>query len=229
MKQLKTKAIVLGRLNYRETDRLLTVLTPDYGKLSLIAKGARAMKSKLAGGIELFSINDIGFMTGKGEMHTLTSSRLDTYYPNILKDMARVQLGYDLLRLVNKLTEDQPGEEYFRLLQLTLATLNDDRIGTEVVKLWFLAQLISVSGHKPNLLTDAGGGELLADLDYAFDAGAMAFRTRPAGRYGSRHIKMLRLAFDQNVRPAILERVFDKQQLIAELLPLVENIRMQYL
>ena len=52
MADLKTDAIVLKRVNYREGDRIITFLTPD-GRLSAIAKGARKEKSKLAGGIEI--------------------------------------------------------------------------------------------------------------------------------------------------------------------------------
>lgn len=50
---LHTRAIVLRRTNYGETDRILNLLTPE-GKKSVLAKGVRREKSKLAGGIELF-------------------------------------------------------------------------------------------------------------------------------------------------------------------------------
>jgi DNA repair protein RecO (recombination protein O) len=46
-----TQGVVLTRINYAEADRILTVLTEDFGKVSLIAKGTRKEKSKLAGGI----------------------------------------------------------------------------------------------------------------------------------------------------------------------------------
>jgi len=39
----------LSRTDYGEADRILTVLTPDYGKLRLLAKGVRKVKSKLGG------------------------------------------------------------------------------------------------------------------------------------------------------------------------------------
>ena len=61
-----TSAIILKRVDYGEADRILTLLTPDHGKLSLMAKGVRKIKSKLAGGIELFSISTITFAEGRG-------------------------------------------------------------------------------------------------------------------------------------------------------------------
>ena len=41
MKQLVSQAVVLSRTDYGEADRILTLLTPDQGKLRLLAKGVR--------------------------------------------------------------------------------------------------------------------------------------------------------------------------------------------
>ena len=54
----RTQAIVLRRTNYGEADRILKVITPQ-GQRSIMAKGVRREKSKLAGGIELFAISDM--------------------------------------------------------------------------------------------------------------------------------------------------------------------------
>ena len=47
MKQVVTKAIVLARTNYGEADRIVSVLTADKGKVRLLAKGVRKIKSKM--------------------------------------------------------------------------------------------------------------------------------------------------------------------------------------
>ena len=54
----RLRAIVLRRTNYGEADRILQLLTPK-GKRSVMAKGARRERSKLAGGIELFALCDV--------------------------------------------------------------------------------------------------------------------------------------------------------------------------
>ena len=81
MKTISTQAIVLKRSNYREADRILRVITPDRGKISLIAKAVRKPKSKLAGGIELFSVNEISYIEGKSDLSTLVSSRASHLSP----------------------------------------------------------------------------------------------------------------------------------------------------
>jgi DNA repair protein RecO len=68
--QIVTKGIVLSRRDYQEADRILSVLTPDNGKVSLIAKGVRKPKSKLAGGIELFSVSQLTYLPSHNDLKT---------------------------------------------------------------------------------------------------------------------------------------------------------------
>lgn len=198
MKQLLTKGIVLSRTDFGEADRIITVLTPDQGKLRLMAKGVRRVKSKLAGGIELFSISDITYLPGRGDIGTLVSTRLDMHYGNIIKDIDRVQLGYELIKQLNKATEDNPEEDYFHLLNESFEGLNNQNIDLELIKIWFQAQLLKLSGHTPNLQTDTEGRKLDAEQKYNFDIENMSFIDHQGGRFDASHIKTLRLLFSGN-------------------------------
>ncbi len=142
-----TKGIVLSRTNFQEADRIITMLTPDHGKLKMIVKGVRRQSSKLAGGVELFSISQITFLPGSREIGTLISSRLETHYGSIVKDINRTMLGYELLKRIDRATEDVPGEEYFQLLAFTLNGLGDLALKPELLELWFTMQLLKISGH----------------------------------------------------------------------------------
>ena len=66
MDRINTQAIVLRRTDFGEADRIINFLTPDRGKISGLARGVRKQKSKLAGGIELFSVSDITYLVGRG-------------------------------------------------------------------------------------------------------------------------------------------------------------------
>ena len=55
----RTDAIILRRSDFGEADRLLTVFTPERGKLRLLAKGVRKTTSRKAGHVELFMLTDI--------------------------------------------------------------------------------------------------------------------------------------------------------------------------
>lgn len=220
MKQIITTGIILGRTDYGEADRILTVLTPDRGKLRLMARGVRKVKSKLAGGIELFSTSNITYIEGKREIGTLISTRLIKHYAAIVKDIDRVQLGYELIKLLNKVTEDHPEAEYYQLLEQAFAALDDPGVDPELIRVWFQAQLLRLGGHAPNLGTDAGGNKLEPDAAYNFDFESMAFTPQVAGKFRAAHIKTLRLLFSGNV-PGGISRVQGLNGLLTGLAPLV--------
>ena len=223
MNQLTTVAIVLTRTNYGEADRIITVLTPDYGKLRLMAKGVRRVKSKLAGGIELFSVSNITFIRGRGDIGTLVSTRLLRHYGRIVGDIARVQQGYDLIKMLNKAIEDNAEAAYFELMEQAFQALDDDSLDVELIRLWFVAQIVRLGGHTPNLHTDTAGAKLSEDQTYEFDIDAMAFAPREQGRYTPGHIKFLRLVFSGN-QPKILGHIQGKAELVTALQPLVQTI-----
>jgi len=223
MNQIVTQGIVLARTDYGEADRILTLITPSQGKLRLMAKGVRRVRSKLAGGIELFSISDITFIRGRGDMGTLVSARLLRHYGAIVTDLARVQLGYDLLRLLHRNTEDESEADYFSLLDHGLAALNDVGIDTSTIDLWFRSQLLRLGGFVPNLQTDTIGNKLEITGQYAFSFDDMAFTSSPNGRFQANHIKVLRLLFG-NYTPTVLQQLHVGQDLLQAIAPLVQTM-----
>src|SRR5207248_7380678 len=111
----------------------------------------RKSKSKMAGGIELFSISQITYIVGRSEINTLISTRLDKHYGNIVKDLDRTNLAYEFIKILNKSTEDQPEEAYFNLLKQAFEALDDTKINLELIGSWFYAQLLKLAGHTPNM------------------------------------------------------------------------------
>ncbi|HTE58470.1 MAG TPA: DNA repair protein RecO [Verrucomicrobiae bacterium] len=224
--QLTTSGIVLTRTDFQEADRILTILSPDHGKLKVIAKGVRRPRSKLAGGIELLSVSDITVLPGRGEIGSLVSSRLITHYGAIVQDIVRTMLAYDFLRRINRVTEDAAGEEYFLILQRTLAGLNDAGLSPELVDLWFCMQLLNVTGHMPNLQTDSSGRQLEAGQAYLFDFESMSFRQQEGGPFTANHIKLLRLGYAAE-DPLVLRQVADAQKCVVDDLKLAQNLLRQ--
>lgn len=228
--QTTTKAIVLRRVNYGEADRILTLLTPDQGKLSAIAKGARRAKSKLAGGIELFSVSEISFIKGKNDIDTLTSTRLIRHFNNIVTDLPRTNQAYDFIKIIDKTTEDKPEELYFNLLKTALAALDDKSIDPLLTQLWFNLRLLKVAGHAPDLFLDSQGDKLAADKKYEFDLDKMKFFApkNREGNYDANAIKYLRLAANSD-KPHLLARVGHHAGLTDHANALVNSIRLAQL
>lgn len=225
MNQRRTSAIVLKRVEYGEADRILTVLTPDVGKLSLMAKGVRKVKSKLAGGIELFSTSEISYLPGRGSVGTLVSSRLIRHYGHIVQDIDRTMLGYELIKLLDKVTEDEPESAYYDLLEQAFSVLDDQNISVDFIRTWFSAQLLRLAGHTPNLHTDVNGAKLDALAIYQFDYDAMAFVYRETTNgFAADSIKYLRLVFSTNP-PATIARVKGYDIFSQTCAPLMQTLR----
>jgi DNA repair protein RecO len=218
-----TQGIILGRTDFGEADRIITLLTPDHGKLRLMARGVRKVKSKLAGGIELFSVSDITFIAGRGEIGTLISARLSKHYGDIPKHMDRLQLGYEHIKLLNRVTEDHTEAEYFELLQQGFEALNDPDIDLSLINVWFLAQILRIGGHSPNLQTDTSGDKLSGEEAYSFNYEAMTFSATKLGKFNTPEIKVLRLLFADHA-PAKLQLVQGITSITPALIPLLKSM-----
>lgn len=221
MKPIRTKAIVLRRTNYAEADRILQLLTPEYGKMSVIAKGVRREKSKLAGGIELFAICDVSIIPGKGDMGTLTSSRLDIFYGHIMDEYERLQLGYEAIKQINQAAEVVSDPAFFELLATTFASLDNHEINEKITAAWFWLQLAILLGVGLNLSTDENGMKLVEESRYNFSEDSMSFVYNEQGRFTTEHIKLLRLLSAQP--PQIAQHVQGVEALIGECLWLAER------
>lgn len=228
MKSVLTQGIVLARTDYGETDRIITLLTPDHGKLRLIAKGVRKSSSKMAGGIELFSISEISFIQSKGEIGTLVSTRLLRHFPDIIKDINRTMLGYELIKQLNRATEDAPESEYFGILSALLEGLNDLSLGQDILQLWFQSQMLRQAGHSPNLRTDGQDKSLDPNERYAFDMERMVFTNKEQGSYTANHIKFLRLLFGVS-SPEILTQVKETEAVLPMSRQLVQSMYAQFI
>ena len=228
MNQLTTQGIILSRTDFGEADKIITLLTPDHGKLRLMARGVRRSKSKLAGGVELFSVSDITYIKGRGEIGTLISARLITHYGKIVQDVTRTMLGYELIKQLHKVTEDEPETEYFTLLEQTFQALDDATIPLELIRFWYGAQLLGQAGYSPNLYTDEAGSKLVADQTYDFSFDDMSFYNIDTGRYNASHIKYLRLAFSGN-QPKLLNQVQGTERLLPDLLPITQTLLINHI
>lgn len=224
MKHVTTKAIILRRVNYEEADRIVSVITPGHGKVSLFAKGARRAKSKLAGGLELFSISDIVFIDSARDLKTIVSTRLDCHFMDIAKDVDRTMLAYEFLKLIDQNTQDSCDEQFYYLLQHALQALTQDQ-DLSVVRSWFYVQLLKLSGRGLNLESQTNGAPFHEELEYNFDfenMGFIAVDAQHSGHFKPRHIKYMRLLSKVDA-PTNLLKVEHAQSLSRDIVELLSQ------
>jgi DNA repair protein RecO (recombination protein O) len=188
----RTRAIVLRRTNYGEADRILKLITP-VGQRSVIAKGARREKSKLAGGIELFGISDIVINSGKGDLGILTSSRLVHFYRHIMEDYDRLQFGYEAINLVSKASEHINEPEWYGVLSEVFMGLDASTVPLQLTQSWFFVHYAELTGYEMSLSHDINGNPLDADKTYMYDTNERGFRLAEQGDITASHIKLLRI------------------------------------
>lgn len=145
----KTQGIILKRRNIGETDRILTVLTNRYGKISIIAKGIRKTLSKLGGHLELFYLTDFVIAEGKN-LDIVTGAQIIKPFSNLRKDLRLTQKVYYLSELIDKLVnENVESKEIFDLFYNALEEL--DRSDNPLLLRYFELQILSHLGHKPEV------------------------------------------------------------------------------
>jgi DNA repair protein RecO len=217
MADYRTKAIVLRRTNYGESDRIVQVIT-ESGKKSLLARGVRKEKSKLAGGIELFSLSDITVHEGKGNLDILTSARLVNFYSHILEDYDRLELAYEILKDISKKSEMIESSDFLNVLREALEALNSCA-SLKLVRAWFYLNLAEITGDELNLSTDINGDKLQIDKTYSFDRESETLCPNDKGNISASHIKLLRLM--RNNGAMLVSRVSDTEELLDTCLYLV--------
>lgn len=192
MKTNRTRAVVLRRTNYGEADRILQLLTP-IGRMSVMARGVRREKSKLAGGIELFAVCDVVVGKGKGELGVLTSARAVVFYRHILEDYDRMQFAYEVLAQVAKASESLDEPEWYDIATEVLMALDVTTVPLPLIQTWFYVRMSAMLGDELNTDRDVTGDKLLPDKTYRYDSSDKSFVEAQNGEVTAEHIKILRL------------------------------------
>lgn len=128
MRSYKTEGIILRRQNFSEADRILTVFTRTQGKIKILAKGVRRIKSRRGPNVELF--NQVTLFLHRGRnFDILTEAQAQNTFPQIRKKLELVGLAYYVCELVDGLcAENQPHPKVFELLVKILNELENNLI-----------------------------------------------------------------------------------------------------
>ncbi|MDH7601157.1 MAG: DNA repair protein RecO [Armatimonadota bacterium] len=149
MKTYVNPGIVIRRIDLGEKDRILTIYTKDYGKLSAVAKGCRRPGSKLAGPSEPFVYSKMMFACGR-DLDILTQADVRESFPNIRSCITTTAHAIYLLELIDKFSEDrQPNAELFDILLSGLYML-EGGTDPELTARYFELQLLRTLGYEPH-------------------------------------------------------------------------------
>ncbi|MBM3130200.1 MAG: DNA repair protein RecO [Chloroflexi bacterium] len=168
----RVEAIVLKRTDHGEADRLLTLLTPDLGKLRAIAKGARKPSSRKSGHVELFAHTHLLVAKGK-QLDVVTQADTLDAFLELRENLERVGYAYYLAELVDRFSEE--GTEHratFALLLRALAALNDATTEPDLLARFFELRLLQYVGYRPQLFNCIHCGKAIEPVENFFSAEA---------------------------------------------------------
>lgn len=145
----KTLGIILKRQNIGETDRILTIFSPDLGKKRVVAKAVRRPTSKLAGHLDTFMLSQL-MLTDNEDLPRITSAVLAEPFEPIRNSLDLTQKAFHISKIVERvILEDVSQRDIFQITLDALARLSQGW-GWPLIWLYFLSELVNELGLGPN-------------------------------------------------------------------------------
>lgn len=151
MGNITTAAILLRYANYKDYDRMITLFSPQYGKMDVLARGCRRPKSPFLNACELFSTGEYVLYQAKDRFILTNATIHETFHPLRL-DYATLTQGSYLLDLTQAALEPlAPAPALFRLLIKTLHPLAYGQVDGKALLSLFLFHYVGLLGYRPSL------------------------------------------------------------------------------
>lgn len=151
MSLYKTKGIVLKTHKLGESDRIITILTGNHGKIGAVAKGVRKTKSKFGSRLEPFTHVDLLLYKGRN-LDIVTQAEIIDSFADIRENFDRITFGSAMLDLVNKVSmEGERDFALYNLLHRSLGVISQLERNFRLLLIAFDIKLMSISGYMPKL------------------------------------------------------------------------------
>ncbi|NLC32479.1 MAG: DNA repair protein RecO [Clostridiales bacterium] len=151
MAYISTQALVLRSVNWRENDRIITLLTPDRGRVEALVRGSRKPKSALMAASQLFTLGNYVLFKGKGHELVVSCEVKDSYYP-LRGDYDKLSYASIILSSAEMAVQlEEPQPHLMILLIRTLTRLAYTDLDDRAVTSAYLLHFISLIGYKPRL------------------------------------------------------------------------------
>ena len=163
----RTEAIVLRRKDFGEADRMLTLFTPERGKLRVVAKGIRKPRSRKAGHLELFTCSRLLLAKGR-DLDVITQAETVNAYRPLREDLLRGAYAAYAVELLDRfMPDEQENSELYALLRGALGWICVSP-NLALTARYYELQLLSLAGFQPELRQCVAGGEKIVAEDHYF-------------------------------------------------------------
>lgn len=163
MSEIVLKGLVLRSADYKESSKMLTVLTDSLGKISVSARGAVRTKSRMAAACQPMAFSEMTIDEARDKYYLREASTLELF-SGMTADLRRYALGCYFLELMDAACPETVEEQEALVLGLNaLWLLAEGEKDERLVKSAFELRLMSVLGYQPETAACAACGR--ADID----------------------------------------------------------------
>ncbi len=151
MTEIKQNGLVISERDLGENDKILTILTERYGKLPVVAKGAKSVRNRHMPSTQLFCYASFG-LRKKGNYYYIVDSDLIENYFDIRNDIQSLSLATFICDVVNDVTQEGScDDEILRLCLNMLFAISKNIKPLELIRAVFEIRLASELGFSPDI------------------------------------------------------------------------------
>ena len=151
--ELRVRGLVVREVLLGETDKLLSVMTAEYGRIPIMAKGARSIKSHLITTAQLMCYSELTFYEREGRRWLREASPIEVFYP-IRLDIEGFALAQYFFSICCELFPEGNADgaaDMLRLLLNSLYAIMTDLRPQPLIKAAFEFKAMALSGFAPDL------------------------------------------------------------------------------
>ncbi len=202
---VKTRAVILRETKYRDQSKICLLYTREFGKMSVIVKGARNPKNRLSSLFSPGNVVDIVLYKRDGRDIQLVSDGNLVLSPMVpASDLERFAILYRIIDLLKQTTDgDEKNIPLFTLLATTLEQLYRPHTDFRQLYAWFLLRFVSLLGFQPSLRKCLFSGEEIAsaittmklsELYFVMNPGGLALPAAAGSGFGKKRLIPVRIA-----------------------------------
>lgn len=148
---ITTTGLILREVPYKESSRILTVLTAAEGKITVQARGAKRKGSKTAASTQLLAYSEMTLYNSAGRW-TLTEARSIELFSGLRDDLEKISIGAYFAEVLEAVSdEDSPNPEMLSLGLNSLYALSESKHEADIIKAVFELKMMCLAGFEPAL------------------------------------------------------------------------------
>jgi len=170
--QYRVQGIVIRSMDYGEGNKIITLFTLEFGKMAVIVRGAKKVKSRYASVAQLFTYGDYLFYKS-GQLGTLNHAEIIHSHHRIRDDLYKAAYASYMAELTDRLLADQEANAFlFEQLKASLQGLEEDK-DMQILGFMYEMKIWMLAGYMPQLDECVSCGSSQGDMRFSVGMGGI--------------------------------------------------------